>query len=57
MRPAPRGWSFRIQIAGFLFIWGITLVSAAWFVWSARWLHRYGDAWKPAVVMGVAVTS
>ena len=57
MRAPPRGWSFRIQIAGFLFIWGITLVSAAWFVWSARWLHRYGDAWKPAVLMGIAVTS
>jgi Ni/Fe-hydrogenase subunit HybB-like protein len=57
MRTALRGWSFRVQVAGFLFIWGITLVSAGWFVWSALWLHRYGDAWKPAVVMGLAVTS
>jgi len=57
MSARQRGWFFAIQVAGVLAIWGITLASGGWFVWSALWLHRYGNAWKPAVVMGVAVTS
>ncbi len=57
MRVRGHGWSFWVQVGILAFVWSVTFVAAGWFAWSARWLYRYGDKWRPALVMGITVTA
>jgi molybdopterin-containing oxidoreductase family membrane subunit len=50
-----RDWAFYVQLCGLALFWCFALSVGSWFAWRAYELARYGDVWKPAVILGSAI--
>ena len=57
MTAARRDWAFWVQALGLCLFWSLTMLIIGWFAWRGYELHRYGDSWIAAPVVGGGVSA